>query len=174
MMGQRLRPIGIVVLLSIIAVAGFNAGAQIRPFPSLSTTRRPINSLSSSSSTKTVVHLMTRQAIGSSVQGEDQQSAKLETNGLRDIAKTVFEKDKRPVILYDGVCNMCNGFVNLLLDIDTTEKFRFSALQSDTGRALLALSGRSPDDISRYFSCCNRALIWLAVPHLPPGLQRAP
>lgn len=173
MVGQRLQPIGMVVLLSITIVAGFNAGAQIRPFPSLST--RP-NSFSLSSSTKTtvVVSLMTRQAISSSVQAEGQKSAKLEANGLRDIAKTVFEGDKRPVILYDGVCNMCNGFVNLLLDIDTTEKFRFSALQSDTGRALLALSGRSPDDISRYFSCCNRALTWLAVPLLPPGLQHAP
>ncbi|CAM9624108.1 unnamed protein product [Hapterophycus canaliculatus] len=67
---------------------------------------------------------------------------------LPSIAKNVFEQDTRPVLLYDGVCNMCNGFVNLFLDIDTDKKFRFSALQSQTGRALLSLSGRSPDDIS--------------------------
>ncbi|CAM9804352.1 unnamed protein product [Scytosiphon promiscuus] len=67
---------------------------------------------------------------------------------LPDIAKRVFEQDTRPVLLYDGVCNMCNGFVNLFLDVDTDKKFRFSALQSQTGRALLSLSGRSPDDIS--------------------------
>lgn len=71
---------------------------------------------------------------------------------LPDIAKAVFEQDARPVLLYDGVCNMCNRFVNLFLDIDKEEKFRFSALQSPTGRALLSLSGRSPDDISR----CSR------------------
>eukprot|EP00752_Nemacystus_decipiens_P011905 g10556.t1 len=67
---------------------------------------------------------------------------------LPGIAKDVFAQDTRPVLLYDGVCNMCNGFVNLFLDIDTDKKFRFSALQSQTGRALLSMSGRSPDDIS--------------------------
>lgn len=72
-----------------------------------------------------------------------------DTSTLPDIARGVFEQDKRPVLLYDGVCNMCNGFVNLFLDVDKDEKFRFSALQSQTGRALLSLSGRSPDDISR-------------------------
>lgn len=87
---------------------------------------------------------------------QQQQSSGLELVDdaaiLPGIAEGVFEKDDRPVLLYDGVCNMCNGFVNLFLDIDTDEKFRFSALQSQTGRALLALSGRSPDDISRYCS----------------------
>ena len=85
-----------------------------------------------------------------------QQSAPLDvaddttdTTGLLEMARTVFAEDKRPVLLYDGVCNMCNGFVNRLLDIDTEGKFRFSALQSETGRSLLSLSGRSPDDISR-------------------------
>lgn len=75
---------------------------------------------------------------------------------LPGIAKDVFEQDTRPVLLYDGVCNMCNGFVNLFLDIDRDKKFRFSALQSQTGRALLSLSGRSPDDISR---CSLRSML---------------
>lgn len=74
---------------------------------------------------------------------------------LPDMAKAVFEQDARPVLLYDGVCNMCNRFVNLFLDVDKEEKFRFSALQSPTGRALLSLSGRSPDDISR---CSRRSI----------------
>lgn len=66
-----------------------------------------------------------------------------------EVARTVFESDSRPVVLYDGVCNMCNTFVNLCLDIDTEEKFRFTPLQGPTGRALLSSCGRSPDDISR-------------------------
>ena len=63
-------------------------------------------------------------------------------------AQDVFRKDKRPVILFDGVCNMCNGGVNFALDWDVTGEFRFAALQSETGRALLQRSGRQPDDIS--------------------------
>ena len=54
----------------------------------------------------------------------------------------------RPVILYDGVCNLCNGAVNLALDIDAREAFRFAALQSNAGREMLRSVGRKADDIS--------------------------
>lgn len=64
------------------------------------------------------------------------------------ISSRVFEKDKRPVILFDGVCNMCNNAVNLALDWDKDGKLRFSALQSNVGRALLQVHGRKADDIS--------------------------
>ncbi|CAI5490116.1 unnamed protein product [Closterium sp. Naga37s-1] len=65
-------------------------------------------------------------------------------NGLVDH----FATDDRPIVLYDGVCNMCNGGVNFALDADPQGRLRFAALQSEAGRALLARSGRSPDDIS--------------------------
>ena len=64
------------------------------------------------------------------------------------ILKRVFETDKRPIILFDGVCNLCNGAVNLALDWDPKGKLRFSALQSNVGRALLEVNGRKNDDIS--------------------------
>lgn len=60
----------------------------------------------------------------------------------------VFATDKRPVILFDGVCNLCNGAVNLALDWDPQGKLRFSALQSNVGQALLQANGRAADDIS--------------------------
>ena len=59
-----------------------------------------------------------------------------------------FATDKRPVILFDGVCNLCNGGVNFALDMDPPGKLRFAALQSTAGRALLRRAGRDPDDIS--------------------------
>jgi predicted DCC family thiol-disulfide oxidoreductase YuxK len=64
------------------------------------------------------------------------------------ISSRVFGTDRRPVILFDGVCNMCNSAVNLSLDWDKGGKLRFAALQSNVGRALLAANGRSADDIS--------------------------
>lgn len=72
-----------------------------------------------------------------------------EEKGMLGEARAVFKDDGRPVILYDGVCNMCNSWVDRVLSVDVDKKFRFSALQGPTGRALLAKSGRSPDDISR-------------------------
>ena len=64
------------------------------------------------------------------------------------VLERVFATDGRPVILFDGVCNMCNGAVNLALDWDPSAKLRFSALQSNVGRALLQANGREADDIS--------------------------
>lgn len=68
---------------------------------------------------------------------------------LNVIAEEVFSVDERPVLLYDGVCNMCNNFVTTLLDLDKDEKFRFTALQGTAGRGLLEFANRSPTDISR-------------------------
>lgn len=34
-------------------------------------------------------------------------------------AQKLFEKDKRPVILFDGICNFCNAYVNTVIDLDT-------------------------------------------------------
>lgn len=57
--------------------------------------------------------------------------------------------DKRPVVLYDGICRMCNFWVNWVLDNDPAPgRVRFAALQSDAGRGLLERSGRNADDIS--------------------------
>eukprot|EP00887_Chlorella_sp_A99_P000739 scaffold5.g739.t1 len=59
-----------------------------------------------------------------------------------------FSSDTRPIILFDGVCNLCNRGVNFVLDAEAGPAFRFAALQSAAGRALLARAGRAPDDIS--------------------------
>jgi len=64
------------------------------------------------------------------------------------VSSKVFSGDKRPVILFDGVCNLCNNAVNLALDWDPKGKLRFSALQSNVGRSLLEANGRKADDIS--------------------------
>ncbi|XP_071686002.1 DCC family protein At1g52590, chloroplastic isoform X2 [Rutidosis leptorrhynchoides] len=63
-----------------------------------------------------------------------------------DATSSFFEQDTRPIMLFDGVCNLCNGGVKFVRDND--RKIRFEALQSDAGRNLLRRSGRAPDDIS--------------------------
>ncbi|KAJ6725516.1 THIOL-DISULFIDE OXIDOREDUCTASE DCC [Salix purpurea] len=59
-----------------------------------------------------------------------------------------FEKDSRPIMLFDGVCNLCNGGVRFVRDNDRNRRIRYEALQSKAGRKLLRRSGRAPDDIS--------------------------
>ncbi|MCG2419088.1 thiol-disulfide oxidoreductase DCC family protein [Aequorivita sp. F47161] len=40
------------------------------------------------------------------------------------------------IILFDGVCNLCNGAVNFVIERDKKNIFKFAALQSDIGREL--------------------------------------
>lgn len=41
------------------------------------------------------------------------------------------------IILFDGVCNLCNSSVNFIIDHDKKNVFRFASLQSDAGQTLL-------------------------------------
>ncbi|TGE24936.1 thiol-disulfide oxidoreductase DCC family protein [Hymenobacter aquaticus] len=44
-------------------------------------------------------------------------------------------------ILFDGICNLCNGFVQFVIKHDTNNRFTFATLQSETGRRLLGHHG---------------------------------
>lgn len=41
------------------------------------------------------------------------------------------------LILFDGVCNFCNFWVNFIIDRDSKAFFKFTAVQSDTARQIL-------------------------------------
>ena len=43
----------------------------------------------------------------------------------------------KPVILFDGVCNLCTGSVQFILKRDKEKKFLFASLQSNYGQNLL-------------------------------------
>jgi predicted DCC family thiol-disulfide oxidoreductase YuxK len=45
-------------------------------------------------------------------------------------------------ILFDGVCTLCNGFVQFVIRHDPHGYFSFAALQSEAGQALLAAHGQ--------------------------------
>jgi len=40
------------------------------------------------------------------------------------------QENNHPLIVFDGVCNLCNGFVNLLIHLDKKAVFKFLPLQS--------------------------------------------
>jgi predicted DCC family thiol-disulfide oxidoreductase YuxK len=44
----------------------------------------------------------------------------------------------RALLLYDGVCALCNGSVKFLMKRDRLERFRYAPLESDLGREMLA------------------------------------
>ncbi|HEX2568169.1 MAG TPA: thiol-disulfide oxidoreductase DCC family protein [Polyangia bacterium] len=51
------------------------------------------------------------------------------------------EPTASPIVLFDGVCNLCNAAVNFILDHERSGALRFASLQSDAARALLAEHG---------------------------------
>ena len=60
------------------------------------------------------------------------------------------ERAPGPIILFDGVCNLCQASVRFILAHDREAVFRFASFDSDTGRALSAdglLEGRSVDSV---------------------------
>ena len=54
---------------------------------------------------------------------------------------------RQHTILFDGVCNLCNGSVNFILRHESSALFQFASIQSETGKALLQWCGL-PEDFS--------------------------
>ena len=54
------------------------------------------------------------------------------------------EAEDHPVVLFDGVCNFCNGAVQFIIRHDPKAKFRFAAYQSTAGNALALSHGIDP------------------------------
>ncbi len=52
-----------------------------------------------------------------------------------------------PIILFDGVCNLCNGFVQFIAPRDDDERFHFASLQSPAGKKLLEHHGLPTDEL---------------------------
>src|SRR3546814_2950136 len=50
------------------------------------------------------------------------------------------------IVVFDGVCALCSGWVGFLLRHDRARQFRFAAMQDAVGRRLLAEHGLEPDD----------------------------
>ncbi|CAM3735325.1 thiol-disulfide oxidoreductase [Rouxiella silvae] len=52
------------------------------------------------------------------------------------------------VIIYDGVCRLCNGWVNFLIRHDKKHSVRMAPVQSEAGRALSIWAGLSPENVN--------------------------
>lgn len=50
------------------------------------------------------------------------------------------------IIVFDGICVLCNGWVRFLLQHDRPGRYRYAAMQSRAGRMLLERHGLDPDD----------------------------
>lgn len=55
--------------------------------------------------------------------------------------------ENKLIILFDGVCNLCNNTVDYVLRKDKKDIFRFASLQSELGQQLLKERGIDPNEV---------------------------
>lgn len=69
----------------------------------------------------------------------------------RDAAPVAGASTDRPVVLFDGVCNMCNGLAAFVIARDPAPgRFRFAPLQSASGQWVLRRHGLRTDDFDTF------------------------
>jgi predicted DCC family thiol-disulfide oxidoreductase YuxK len=49
--------------------------------------------------------------------------------------------ENKKIVLFDGVCNLCNGVVQKIIYNDYNDVFRFASIQSDIGTKIIAHLG---------------------------------
>jgi predicted DCC family thiol-disulfide oxidoreductase YuxK len=56
-----------------------------------------------------------------------------------------------PIVLYDGVCGLCNRLIQFLLPRDRHDRLRFASLQSDFAAVVLKRHGKDPKDLDTFY-----------------------
>jgi predicted DCC family thiol-disulfide oxidoreductase YuxK len=60
-----------------------------------------------------------------------------------------------PILLYDGVCGLCNRFVQFILRRDRKAIFRFASLQSAFASRILARHSLNPSELDTVYVVVN-------------------
>lgn len=60
------------------------------------------------------------------------------------------DNNQTQILLFDGVCNLCNGIVQFTIKRDPKAKFKFASLQSESGQLLLRQFGLPTNDFNSF------------------------
>lgn len=64
----------------------------------------------------------------------------------------------QPTILFDGICNLCTASVRFIIKHDPTAIFKFSSLQSETGKNLLSKYNFSSPGLDSFILIQNNVI----------------
>ena len=64
----------------------------------------------------------------------------------------------KKIIFYDGVCNMCNGFVNTVIKLDKSNQLFFSPLNGKNAKNLLKDQGEKTNNIDSVIFYNNKKI----------------
>ncbi|HEV2830315.1 MAG TPA: thiol-disulfide oxidoreductase DCC family protein [Pyrinomonadaceae bacterium] len=71
--------------------------------------------------------------------------------GRHVISEILSKTQSNPIVLYDGVCGLCNHLVQFLLKRDKNDRFRFASLQSEFAQTLMMKHGVDPHDLDTVY-----------------------
>lgn len=66
--------------------------------------------------------------------------------------------EEHPVILFDGVCNLCNNSVQYVIKHDPKHIFRFASLQSPFGQKILAMHNLPSNTYNSFILFANNKI----------------
>lgn len=75
---------------------------------------------------------------------------------IPDIYREMMEEKK--IVLFDGVCNLCNRSVQFIIKRDHHKQFHFASLQGKTGQQLLAQFHLPADNLNSFILIENGTL----------------
>ncbi len=61
--------------------------------------------------------------------------------------KPIADSDEHPILLFDGVCNLCNSSIQFIIPRDPDGRLRFAPLQSELGITVREATGLSTQDL---------------------------
>lgn len=62
---------------------------------------------------------------------------------------------QKSILLFDGVCNLCNGAIQFVITRDSKNKFMFASLQSASGQDLLLKFGLNISNFDSFVLVTN-------------------
>lgn len=65
------------------------------------------------------------------------------------------ESETKAIVLYDGVCGLCNRAVQFLLKRDRRDRFQFASLQSDAAARVLQRHGMDAKSLDTVYAVLN-------------------
>src|SRR5215831_4322769 len=65
------------------------------------------------------------------------------------------DREGAHLVLYDGVCGLCNRLLQFLLKHDRRRVFAFAPLQSATGSAIVRRCGGNPQELTTFYAVAN-------------------
>ncbi len=69
-------------------------------------------------------------------------------------------REPNKILLFDGVCNLCNGMVQFVLRNDKNEGTLFSSLQSEVGQQILKVNDLHPTEFNSIIYYRNKKLLF--------------